>query len=156
MAVPLTSYPWTDTYELGHARMDDTHREFVDFIDTLLHAGDQEFPALLARFAVHTQQHFDQESAWMRETDFPPAPCHELEHQRVLEAVRVVGERVAGGDLALGRQLVVALAEWFPVHAASMDGALAGWLLRHAEARDAGGCCAPAPAREQDAQSTAA
>ena len=66
----------------------------------------------------------------MRKADSPPAPCHEREHRRCLEAVRVVGERVAGGDLALGRQLVAALAEWFPVHAASMDSALAGWLLR--------------------------
>ena len=66
MDATLTSYPWTDTFELGHPRMDDTHREFVNFIDTLLRAGDTEFPALLARFAAHTQQHFDQESAWMR------------------------------------------------------------------------------------------
>ena len=75
MADPLTSYPWADDYELGHAQMDDTHREFVSFIDDLLRAGDDEFPPLLARFATHTQQHFDQELAWMNETGFPPVGC---------------------------------------------------------------------------------
>ena len=48
----------------------------------------------------------------------------------MLETALAVRERVAAGDVAVGRQLVDALAEWFPQHAATMDRMLAGWLAR--------------------------
>lgn len=135
MTEPLAAFPWSDTYALGHQAMDQTHREFVAILDSLARAGDAEFPLLLAQFATHTQLHFEQESVWMNDSGFPPVHCHEGEHERVLETVRVVGERVARGELALGRQLVAALAEWFPLHAGSMDTMLAGWLLQPAAER---------------------
>ena len=47
------------------------------------------------------------------------------EHAKVLETAREVRNRVAAGDLRLGRMLAEALAEWFPQHAASMDAMLA-------------------------------
>ena len=32
----ITGMPWTDNYLLGHAPMDDTHREFVEVVDAML------------------------------------------------------------------------------------------------------------------------
>ena len=37
----ITGMPWTDNYLLGHAPMDDTHREFVDLADEVVAHGDR-------------------------------------------------------------------------------------------------------------------
>lgn len=129
-AAPAERYAWCDAYALGHGSMDDTHREFVAHVDALMRVHDSGFLSALDAFVAHTEAHFAQESTWMADSGFPPVGCHEAEHRNVLETAVAVRERVAAGDVALGRQLVAALAEWFPQHAATMDRMLAGWLAR--------------------------
>lgn len=124
----LTHYPWSEGYALGNAQMDDTHREFVDLIDALMGASDEEFLGVLDRFVTHTEQHFAQETEWMQAHEFPAVGCHEMEHKQVLASTVAVRERVANGDVAVGRYLVKLLAEWFPQHATSMDRALSDWM----------------------------
>ena len=119
---------WSDQLELGHAAIDQTHREFVELLNALgAAAGDSILPAL-DEFKAHTEAHFAQEEAWMAEKDFPPRHCHEREHANVLEIVTEVRSRVAGGELEYGERLASALAEWFPLHATSMDAMLALFL----------------------------
>ena len=48
---------------------------------------------------------------------------------KVGQTTREVRQRVAGGESELGRQLAIALAEWFDGHAATMDAMLAAWML---------------------------
>lgn len=50
--------PWRDNYLLGHARMDDTHREFVAVVDTLLTCADADFAARLRAFIVPRRSAF--------------------------------------------------------------------------------------------------
>jgi hemerythrin len=56
---------------------------------------------------------------------FPPLGCHRAEHDGVLEIMREVRSRIAGGEPHYGRVLAQAIAEWFPLHAQSMDAVLA-------------------------------
>jgi hemerythrin-like metal-binding protein len=93
-------------------------------------AGDEDLPACLETLARHCERHFEEENRWMRETDFPPRDCHIDEHARVLESVRAVQQRVAEGDLANGRRLADALADWFPGHADYLDSALSHWMFK--------------------------
>lgn len=120
---------WSNAYELGIAPMDQTHREFVDLVNRIGQADDSGLVSGLDELLLHTVEHFAQEHRWMRESGFPPLHCHQSEHDRVLEVVRDVRERVAAGDLALGRTLLAELPTWFENHAATMDTALA-WHLR--------------------------
>ena len=124
--MPLMS--WKEAYNLGVAAMDETHREFMDWLNRLEALSDTEFPAGLAGFIEHTQAHFDQEQRWMTATGFPPISCHEDEHNRVLEVARQVQAMVAKGDVAIGRRLVEEMVPWFDQHAATMDDALAFWI----------------------------
>lgn len=116
---------WSNAYELGLAPMDETHREFVDLVNRIADAGDAGLLGGLGELIRHTVEHFAQEDRWMSESGFPPVHCHQTEHERVLEVMRDVRERVAAGDLALGRNLLAELPAWFDNHAATMDTALA-------------------------------
>ena len=126
----MAQFPWSDMYLLGYGPMDDSHREFVDLVDALLTCSDEDFAARLEAFARHAEAHFAEEDEWMKRTDFPPRQCHEDEHAAVLNSVRKVMAVVAQGDIAEGRRLAAALAEWFPGHATHLDSALSHWMSK--------------------------
>ncbi|HEY6897481.1 MAG TPA: hemerythrin domain-containing protein [Rhodocyclaceae bacterium] len=124
----MTFAPWKTEYELKHATMDDTHREFIDWLNRLDSTPDEGFAAALDEFIAHTIEHFEQENRWMRDSAFPPVNCHKGEHDEVLEVVRNVRAKVGTGDMDIGRRLVQELLPWFENHAGNMDAALAMWI----------------------------
>ena len=117
--------PWLPQYELGCTPMDDTHREFVEWINRLTEVPEGEFLASFDQFLAHTVAHFDQENLWMEKSGFPPIHCHVDEHQRVLATLQSIRRMVAKGDVAIGRRAAEELVSWFATHAATMDTALA-------------------------------
>ena len=124
----LAGFDWLSEFELGNAVMDETHHEFVELLDGLIRASDEEFLGRLDEFARHTEDHFEREEQDMESMHFPPMHCHQAQHDNVLAAVRDVRERVACGDIIIGRYLAEQIAEWFPSHADMMDRALARWI----------------------------
>ena len=121
---------WDDRYLVGHQAMDHTHREFVTLVNAMVCAGDGDFGAALDAFARHAEEHFASEQRLMERYGFPPRDCHVDEHERVLASVREVRSLVAAGDIAVGRGLARALADWFPGHSDYMDAALATWVMK--------------------------
>jgi hemerythrin-like metal-binding protein len=114
---------WGANYELGFARMDDTHRQFIVHYNALALAPPERFFECFDAFFAHTEAHFDQENRWMEAVNFPA--CHRAEHDRVLEVMREVRRRVKQGDTFLGHRLVEELHPWFDNHVDTMDAALA-------------------------------
>jgi hemerythrin len=124
-------FPWSDSFLLGYAPMDDTHREFVEIVDALLVAPDADFARHLGLFQTHAIEHFKQESKWMKATLFPATDCHIDEHDAVLKSVQEALDHLSnGGEVAICRSLVDELVRWFPGHADYMDAALAQWIVK--------------------------
>lgn len=122
---------WTDEFVLGYGPIDHIHEEFVTVVDRLLAAPDAELSDALNAVETHLRAHFDEENAWMRETQFPPRDCHIDEHAAVLKSVHEVQELLAGGgNTQVCRDLARALADWFPGHATHLDSALAHWMCK--------------------------
>ncbi|WP_342131648.1 hemerythrin domain-containing protein [Hydrogenophaga sp. OTU3427] len=119
---------WTTELHTGDGRMDETHAEFVEQLNTLLGTpADAQLP-LYQAFLAHTQAHFDQEDRWMLATGFTAENCHAMQHSSILETMRAVEDHYRQGDTDIITRLAEALAEWFPQHAASMDAGLAQHL----------------------------
>jgi hemerythrin len=126
--IPVPAVQWSDTYALGVAQMDATHREFIVLLNAVVDAADEDVLAALDEFITHTVAHFAQEDEWMAETGFPPLHCHTTEHSNVLGVMREVRGMVVDGKTEVGRVLAREMAPWFDIHAATMDAALASWL----------------------------
>ncbi|WP_246034720.1 hemerythrin domain-containing protein [Azoarcus indigens] len=123
METEMPVMQWSEQLELGLGRMDDTHREFVEYYNALASASPETFLQRLDAFIEHTIAHFDQENRWMEQVGFPG--CHRAEHDRVLAVMHEVRARVEKGDKVLGMRLVEELPPWFENHAGGMDAALA-------------------------------
>jgi len=121
---------WNDQYLLGYTPIDEVHEEFVGLVGKMQAASDAELAALLAEFTRHCEQHFEMENRWMVETSFPPRDCHIDEHAAVLASVREVQALPPEEKVEVIRNLVEALADWFPKHADQLDSALAHWMSK--------------------------
>lgn len=128
----MSSFAWDDArHALGVAEMDATHREFVVLADRLCTADDAAFPALFNTLLEHTRSHFFAEDARMKETRFSAIGEHISEHQRVLIELRAFNRSVQGGKMRMARAYVREnLKDWFDLHLATMDSALAAHLKK--------------------------
>lgn len=132
----MSCIAWSPTLELQQPAMDATHREFVEHLQATEAALSEPATVWLAHYQAmlaHTEAHFAQEERWMREIGFDPENCHARQHASVLLTMREVGQQLAGSpDAALLRQLIEELAQWFSLHARSMDAALSELIDRAA------------------------
>ena len=124
----MATLDWTPELALGDARIDETHREFVDMLNVVGDATDDTMLAAIDALIAHTEEHFGQEQRWMAATDFPPTHCHLDEHEGVLNAIRETRGYVVEGKFKVGKVLAQELGSWFRSHATTMDTMLTQWL----------------------------
>ena len=123
----MTLIMWDDpTCQLGLIEMDETHREFVDLVNKLADAKGCDFENLFQVLVEHTRQHFAREKEWMEQSGFPAISAHEDEYQRILGELNQYKRKVSKGAISFARGYVSGvLPDWFKLHIATMDSALA-------------------------------
>lgn len=118
-----------DTLSVGNDSMDATHKEFIELINTLDQTEGDQFKTIFSQLYEHTQAHFARENELMEKSGFPPTPIHQGEHARILEEFTQLNELLEKGQLdEVRRYIHDYIPEWFAMHAATMDRALA-WHL---------------------------
>lgn len=126
-----TAFGWTDAFLVGFSPMDDTHREFVEYLNAMFRATDANIAQRLQQLLTHSEHHFAQEETWMEQTEFPAAECHANEHAAVLNSMReVLAYLKDGGDPNEARRLGIELSRWFPSHTDYLDASLAQWVSK--------------------------
>jgi hemerythrin len=119
---------WSTDLLLGDERTDATHQEFIDLLNATGQAKEVEKLALYQSLVTHTVEHFGQEERWMLANGITAEHCHFSQHSSVLEVMKEVERRALAGETQLIGQMLEALAEWFPMHAQSMDAGLVEFL----------------------------
>jgi hemerythrin len=116
----------SNTHTVGYDPIDQDHAEFISLLNQLDAAGNADFPALFRQLYEHTEQHFDRENQLMQAFAFPAETEHKGEHHRVLGEFKQFQTRVDKGMISFGRSFVrERLPQWFELHVATMDSALA-------------------------------
>jgi hemerythrin-like metal-binding protein len=123
----------TESFGLDVEAMDSTHEAFIALLNQLHAAADNpRFVALFGELIRHTEGHFNDEQAMMLVCGFPAISEHVGEHQRILGEMVQIGRRVDKGLVTFGRAYVRdRLPDWFRLHAATMDSALAAHWKAH-------------------------
>ena len=130
MTTVQSDFFWSDAFLLGYGAMDVVHQEFVDIVSAMQSCPNAELLSHFTALALHVEDHFAQENTWMRDSAFPAMACHIEEHSAVQKSVAEVMALVSQGNIAVGRRLAHALADWFPGHADYLDAALAQWMVK--------------------------
>ncbi len=118
-----------DRHPLRVAEMDLAHREFVELVNALANCPDREFAERFKSLMNHTRAHFAAEEELMMKSGFPALGEHAGEHKRVIDELSQFGRGLNRGRVFLARSYVQSgLPEWFSLHLATMDAALAAHL----------------------------
>ena len=121
--------PYDPAFRLDRDEMDETHREFLVLLNSLAEARGHDFEKLFLSLCEHTEQHFAQEKEWMQESGFPAIGEHVDDHQRILGELNKLRLKVRKGAIGFAKAYVSdRLPEWFRLHLATMDSALAAHL----------------------------
>lgn len=114
---------------LGNEDMDGMHRDFVTLLASLEKSDKGSFTTLFSQLIAQTQAHFEQEEEFMAACRFPSAQEHRAEHTKILGELAGFEKRVLKGNTVMARAYVrERLPEWFSLHVATMDRALANAL----------------------------
>jgi len=124
------SYNDDQSILVGHPTIDAEHRDFARHLNALLQAEDAALADALDVLIEHAASHFASEEELMARHACPASDCHADEHARVLESLREARLLLALGERAIVRELALALADWFPGHAAYLDSAVANWVAK--------------------------
>lgn len=124
---------WAQGMSLGVPAMDDAHKAFLEELSELLNAPDERFAPAFMTLVAKIERDFHEEEALMEDIDYPGLRGHCEQHSRVLGALHHIEPRVMAGDIALGREAIELLPQWFLFHLSTMDTALAFALDMNAQ-----------------------
>lgn len=116
---------WSPHLSIGVPAIDNAHKEFLETLTDLTTAPEHEFGARFFGLVSRLEQDFRSEEKLMEEADFSGLVSHREQHARVLSALHRVLPLVMDGNLALGREAVQLLSQWFVYHLSTMDTAFA-------------------------------
>jgi hemerythrin-like metal-binding protein len=110
---------------LDEPSLDNTHIEFIELANLADQAND--FPLLFDTLVEHTHKHFEQEGRLMTESGFLVIAEHRDEHQRILGELESFANASTGAGGFRPKLYYISgrVAEWFPLHAATLDSPLA-------------------------------
>jgi len=130
--VPLIDFN-SDKHHLDIAGMDATHIDFIKQVNALDGMSGEELRANFNNLLHHTVLHFEREDALMQQCSFPQTAEHQQEHRKLLSEMSRFAAQLDQGKSSLARAYIrQRLPEWFDLHLATMDSALA-WHLKQSE-----------------------
>lgn len=125
---------WDQKFEIGHPRIDNEHRVFVDLIRAVSQAAEQGAPRdkaqrLLLEVRKYAEFHFLSEENLMLDVGFEDYATHHDEHVWLLRRLEDEMHRFDDNALPLSA-LADFMFEWFALHTTRDDRKLATAIAR--------------------------
>ena len=105
----------------GVVGMDEVHRDMFAQMNGLLTGSDSDVAQGMGKLVALMEQDFREEEALMERISYPGLRQHMEQHARVMGALN----RIEAGDVPAARAALVLLPQWFEMHLATLDTALA-------------------------------
>jgi hemerythrin len=112
---------WTPEMSLGVEPIDAAHQDLLAQMNGLLNGSDSDVAQGMEQLVTAMERDFREEEELMEKIGYPGIRPHMEQHARVLAALH----RIDPGDVAAARTALELLPQWFEVHLATLDTALA-------------------------------
>ena len=123
----MTLIEWRDDFNTGIGAVDHEHRLLIDLLNALYDrlgtdADAAEIEDFLGEVYAQIAAHFALEEKMMREADYDEYEDHKADHDRLLDDIREIMDRQAGGATdEFGSELSESLKSWFVEHFKTKD-----------------------------------
>jgi len=120
---------WKNEFSVGVASVDLEHRQMIDLINDLHdlvgdNASEEEVSTMLGEIFAQISAHFALEEKFMRESRYPHFPDHKGDHEKLLDELRDIMDRVEDDGRYDETALSDELREWFTNHFRTHDALL--------------------------------
>lgn len=130
----MINITWDDKFEVGHQRIDNEHRVFVDLIRTASCEGERHCPKekgmrILLEVQKYAEFHFISEENIMLDVGYPDYREHRDEHQGLLRRLEEEAHRYYCDEIGLDG-LANFMFEWFALHTTAADKKLTQYIAQ--------------------------
>jgi hemerythrin len=125
---------WSDELSVGIQEIDEQHKVLVDLTNQLheaivnRHAGDVTM-GILTRLREYTKTHFTVEESLMRILGYPDYEEHKVGHERLIEQLERMVEKVELTGSSVSFELMHFLKNWLTRHIMEEDQLYSGYFL---------------------------
>lgn len=117
---------WKDTYSVGVKKMDEQHKEIVDYLNKMFEIIDQhsqldQVKELFAKLDDYAQVHFTTEEGLLSKNKYHDLKSHQEEHQIYIEKINTFRERLVSTDEHVSEDILGFLADWWMGHIQGCD-----------------------------------
>jgi len=128
---------WDETLVTGWSFMDDDHVRLIEMVNAVHAAsrsgkGDEMIPRLIDELTDYCRTHFGKEETAMRQSRYPLAADHKMQHDLMMVRVAELEKGVAEGNAISASDLVSFLTDWQSDHIRRHDRDLARYLAKRA------------------------
>jgi len=126
-------FPWSDTYSVRIAIVDNQHKGLVNLINELHQAmiarmGKEVLGKTLSSLIKYTQAHFKAEEGILKSNQYPDFGSHKAEHDRFTGTVLSFQEKFKKNEIGLTVELMEFLKDWLIKHIVGVDKKYAPFL----------------------------
>jgi hemerythrin len=120
---------WKDEFSVGVAAVDLEHRELIELINDLHSlmgdgANHEQVMSSLGEIFTQISAHFALEEKFMRDTKYDGFPSHKDDHEKLLDEIRDIMDRVEDDGSYDEARLSSEMDNWFSEHFRTHDAKL--------------------------------
>lgn len=120
------AYVWTSDLEVGHAHIDDEHKQLYQLLNRLyqsVQAGDANavLGDILTELVSCTVNHFRREEELMQRIHHAGYTEHKGAHDILAREIRALQQRFYGGSITLSPEVFNFLRDWLQNHIRTYD-----------------------------------
>jgi len=124
---------WRAEYSVNIQKIDGHHQKLFDITNQVLEAiqtgkDPQSIRETLRLLLDYTHYHFEAEEQLLTRYGYTEIEGHQHKHQKLIEQVKDIGERLAANDFKADRDILAILQDWITSHILSEDRRYAPFL----------------------------
>lgn len=117
----LKTFEWSDKYSVEIEEIDNQHKKLFKAIDRFqesLNKNEKEkaMRDVLTELLEYTKIHFTTEEQYFRELNYPGAETHKIEHEKFINKIESIYEKLDNGELVLSLEITNYLRSWLRGH----------------------------------------
>lgn len=122
----MTLITWSNMLSVGVGEIDHQHQALIAIINRLAEVSESaatvaDRASALAQMTAYALGHFRFEAELMRQINYAESAAHLLEHERFVDKVRMLSQRMEGGDTPAVQEFMVFLRTWLVTHILDTD-----------------------------------